>query len=168
MKNKRLAAVVCIVGLIIFNFWMIVTDAQPWVISSLNILFHEAGHLIFSLFGDFVGVLGGTLGELLMPGVFIRYFWIKKDVPGQAFSLWWLSTSLYHISIYVSDARTQQLELIGGPGGHDWFYILGRLRLLEFDIFIGRVFVFFATVVTFFVALLCYRYWQLRLEKPVT
>jgi hypothetical protein len=140
---------------------MIIYSKQPWIISSLNIFFHEAGHWIFGLFGQFIGVLGGTLGELLMPGIFVGYFWKQQNIPGQVFSLWWLSTALYSISIYVSDARAQKLELIGGPGGHDWFYLLGRLRLLDSDILIGRIFVFLAVVVTLYIAFLGYRYWQI-------
>jgi hypothetical protein len=33
----------------------------------INLPFHEAGHLIFSVLGDFLRVLGGTLGQLLIP-----------------------------------------------------------------------------------------------------
>src|SRR5437879_11188757 len=33
----------------------------------INLPFHEAGHLIFSPFGRFMTVLGGSLGQLLMP-----------------------------------------------------------------------------------------------------
>jgi hypothetical protein len=161
MKNERQINLFFIIILVIFNFWMIIYSKQPWIISSLNIFFHEAGHWIFVFFGQFIGVLGGTLGELLMPGIFVGYFWKQQNIPGQVFSLWWLSTALYSISIYVSDARAQKLELIGGPGGHDWFYLLGRLRLLGSDILIGRIFVFLAVVVTLYMAYLGYRYWQL-------
>src|SRR6266571_3511898 len=33
----------------------------------INLPFHEAGHLIFSPFGRFLTVLGGSLGQLFMP-----------------------------------------------------------------------------------------------------
>ena len=33
------------------------------------LVFHEAGHVIFRLFGEWVTVLGGTLGQLLVPAI---------------------------------------------------------------------------------------------------
>lgn len=157
-----------IFGLVVFNLWMIFRSAQPWIISSLNIFFHEAGHWIFYIFGDFLHALGGTLGEIIMPSLFIFHFWRRQDLAGQAFGYWWLSTAFYSISIYASDARAQQLYLIGGPGGHDWFYMLGRLRLLDYDIFIGRIFILLALLATTYMAWLGYRYWQLQKGKIIS
>lgn len=168
MKKEVIINLFFIIVLVIFNLWMILTGARPWIISSLNIFFHEAGHWIFGLFGEFIGVLGGTLGELMMPAAFIVYFQMQQNIPGQAFTWWWLSTALYDISIYVSDARAQVLPLIGGPGGHDWFYLLGRLRLLDSDIFIGRIFVFLSLLVTCYIAWLGYRYWEMREGKIIS
>ena len=37
------------------------------VISSFVLVFHEAGHVIFSVFGRFMAVAGGTLLQLLVP-----------------------------------------------------------------------------------------------------
>ena len=34
---------------------------------NINLPFHEAGHILFSPFGRFMQVLGGTLGQILMP-----------------------------------------------------------------------------------------------------
>lgn len=165
MKNQYIVILFFLIGLIIFNMWMIITGAQPWIISSLNIFFHEAGHWVFGFFGEFIGVLGGTLGELFMPGIFIVYFWLQQDIAGKAFSSWWLSTSLYNISIYVSDAQLQKLDLIGGPGGHDWFYLLGRIRLLDYDIFFGKIFVLLSALVTCYIVVLVYQYWNAIREK---
>lgn len=168
MKNNYEITLVFIIGLIAFNLWMIFTAAQPWIISSLNIFFHEAGHWIFYIFGDFIHALGGTLGEIIMPSLFIFHFWMKRNLPGMIFGYWWLSTAFYSISIYASDARAMALPLIGGPGGHDWFYMLGRLRLLDYDILIGRIFVFFALLATAYMAWLGYRYWELGKGKIIS
>ena len=45
---------------------------------NINLPFHEAGHILFSPFGRFMQVLGGTLGQILMPcrpqrGTDLRY-----------------------------------------------------------------------------------------------
>ena len=71
--------------------------------------------------------------------LFIMYFSMKYDRLGTAFGYWWLSTSLYSVSIYVADARSRVLPLIGGQGGHDWAYLLNRFDLLTYDMFISKV-----------------------------
>lgn len=164
-KTKRIFIVVTVIVGILFNLWIYITAATPWIISSLNILFHEAGHWIFGLFGKFIGVLGGSLGEIIMPGIVIGHFCWRNNIPGQIFGWWWLSTAFYSISIYASDARAMVLPLIGGPGGHDWFYVLGRLRLLDYDIFIGRIFVLFSALSTMMMLWLLYRYWRLEKDR---
>ena len=104
MKNERQINLFFIIILVIFNFWMIIYSKQPWIISSLNIFFHEAGHWIFGLFGQFIGVLGGTLGELLMPGIFVGYFWKQQNIPGQVFH-YGGSVQPYIVSVSMSLMR---------------------------------------------------------------
>jgi hypothetical protein len=40
---------------------------------------HEAGHLFFSWFGEFIGVIGGTVGQLFVPVAFTVYFFIQRE-----------------------------------------------------------------------------------------
>lgn len=170
MKNKQQketwATLIFLCGLIIFNLWMLGTGSQPWVISSLNIFFHEAGHWIFSFLGRFIMVLGGTLGELIMPGLFLGYFWTKQDIPGKVFSLWWVTTALYNIAIYMADARVRVLPLVGGDSaGHDWWYLLRTTGLLDYDIFLSRLVIIIALSITAYMGFLTYRYWELSRGK---
>jgi len=159
MKDiEKVASIIFLSALILINIWMVVTDAQPWFISSLNILFHEAGHWIFGFFGEFIQALGGTLGELLMPFVFVLYFKKTLSISGQVFSWWWFSTALYDISIYIADARARVLPLIGGQDGHDWAYLLGELGLLNFDIVISQLFLILFLLVTVYMIFLLYHY----------
>ncbi|MEO8297612.1 MAG: hypothetical protein ABI574_07350, partial [Burkholderiales bacterium] len=58
----------------VWGLWLIGRDHRSGDImqSFLHgplLVFHEAGHVIFSLFGHWVMVLGGTLGQLLMPAI---------------------------------------------------------------------------------------------------
>lgn len=161
-KHATLITIIGLILLVVFDIWMLGTMSRPWIITSLNILFHEAGHWIFGMFGQFIGVAGGTIMELLVPAVFIVYFWGQRNIPGQVFGYFWLTTAFYNVSIYASDARAQILPLIGGPGGHDWFYMLGRLRLLDSDIFIGRIFLLCAWLATGYMVYLIYKYYSLR------
>ncbi len=161
MKNQTtIITLIFLIFLVFINLWIVVTDAQPFFVNALNILFHEAGHYIFSFFGRYITVLGGTLGELLMPMVFVFYFLKNKNIPGQVFGWWWFSTALYDVSIYVADARARVLPLIGGQGGHDWAYLLGTTRLLDYDIFISRLFIIGFLCVSVYMVILIYRYYN--------
>ena len=110
----------------------------------INLPFHEAGHLIFSPFGRFMTVLGGSLGQLLMPliclGAFLFY---NNNAFGAAVALWWFAESLMDLAPYINDARDLELMLLGGVTGkevegHDWEYILGHLGWLKYDHAIAR------------------------------
>jgi len=105
----------------------------------INLPFHEAGHVIFIPFGRFMTILGGTLGQILMPLICLGTFLIKTRNPfGAAVALWWTAESLMDIAPYINDARALDLMLIGGvtgkeTDGHDWNNILTMLNLLEWD-----------------------------------
>ena len=106
----------------------------------INLPFHEAGHIIFSPFGRFLQVLGGTLGQLLMPAVCAAVLLLRtRDAFGAAMALWWLAESFMDIAPYVNDARALNLILLGGVTGkdvadyHDWEYLLGSLGVLRMD-----------------------------------
>lgn len=72
----------------------------------VNLPFHEAGHIIFSPFGRFLQVLGGTLGQLLMPAVCMAVLLLRtRDPFGAAMAQWWLAENFMDIAPYI-DART--------------------------------------------------------------
>ena len=48
----------------------------------INLPFHEAGHIFFSPFGRFLQVLGGTLGQWLVPLVVLCAFVLKGNPFG--------------------------------------------------------------------------------------
>lgn len=106
----------------------------------VNLPFHEAGHIVFSPFGRFLNVLGGTLMQLLMPAVCLGVLLIRtRDAFGASVALWWLAENFMDIAPYINDARSLNLMLLGGVTGkdvadyHDWQYLLGRLGLLRMD-----------------------------------
>lgn len=105
----------------------------------INLPFHEAGHVIFIPFGRFMTILGGSLGQILMPVICLGTFLVKtRDPFGASVALWWTAESLMDIAPYINDARALDLMLIGGvtgkeTDGHDWNNILTMLGLLEWD-----------------------------------
>jgi len=139
------ARVLLYLGLLVWGWYFIGLDFRSNAIGNsflhgVNLVFHEAGHVIFSLFGDFMRVFGGTLGQLLMPLIVAGTFLIKQgDNFGASVGLWWFSQSLMDCAPYINDARAGELLLLGGvtgndvPGYHDWTNLLGRMGLLAYD-----------------------------------
>ena len=107
-------------------------------------VFHEAGHVLFSPLGDFMSVLGGSLGQLIMPAVVIGAFLLRYNNSfGASVGLWWLAQSLMDLAPYIGDARKGEMMLLGGitgmdaPGYHDWSNLLGRMGLMAKDTIYG-------------------------------
>jgi hypothetical protein len=112
---------------------------------NVSLPFHEAGHIILSPFGDFMGVLGGSLFQILIPAICMGAFLKQSDVFGASISLWWIGQNFIDCAPYINDARAQVLVLLGGvtgqdaPGYHDWNNILGTLGLLKLDHVIANI-----------------------------
>ena len=112
----------------------------------IHIPFHEAGHLVFSPFGAFLHILGGTLGQLLVPMIVIAAFLRQRDPFGAALGGWWLGSSLIDCAPYIADARARMLPLLSGATGredwegHDWYQLLSRTGHLKDDLALARCF----------------------------
>jgi hypothetical protein len=97
----------------------------------VNLAFHEAGHVFTSPFGITVHVLGGTLGQLVVPALLVWYFMVRRrSAFGAACCAWWLGESLVNVSVYMADARELALPLVGG-GEHDWNELFFRFGVLD-------------------------------------
>jgi hypothetical protein len=111
----------------------------------VNLPFHEAGHILFSPFGRFLGVLGGSLMQLLVPLAVTGAFVWRRNPFGGAVGLWWLGESFLDLAPYIGDARAGQLPLLGGVTGsevedyHDWEVILRQLGWLKHDMTLARL-----------------------------
>jgi hypothetical protein len=106
-------------------------------LDGLDLAIHESGHLVFAMFGEVIHAAGGTLFQLIVPATFLGYFVRNNDRHAATVALWWMAQNLWNISVYVRDARVQELPLVGG-GEHDWAFLLGRFGLLAHDQGIGR------------------------------
>ena len=105
---------------------------------NIDLIFHEAGHILFMPFGRFMTILGGSLFQVMMPLIVLFTFLIKNRNPFAAsVALWWTGQSLMDLAPYIDDAIDQKLVLLGGrtgadaPGNHDWGNILIDLDMLE-------------------------------------
>ncbi len=109
------------------------------VLHLINLPFHEAGHLLFMPFGRFMTILGGSLGQILMPLICLGTFVLKtRDSFGGSVALWWTAENFMDVAPYINDARAMDLMLLGGFTGkevdaHDWNNLLGLLGWLQHD-----------------------------------
>lgn len=110
-------------------------DADGFIfpIDHANLLFHEAGHWIFGIFGQTLSLYGGTLGQLVFPVVTAFIFLRQADLVSAAVSSLWFFENFFNIARYMADARAHELPLVGG-GEHDWTNILTRWGMLNSDI----------------------------------
>jgi hypothetical protein len=107
-----------------------------------NLVFHEAGHVLFSPFGRFMTVLGGSLFQVLVPVACATAFLRQRDALGAAVCSWWAGQNLLDLAPYIADARALQLVLLGGHTGaevegHDWEYLLTALGWMQHDRTLG-------------------------------
>jgi hypothetical protein len=104
-----------------------------------NLVFHEAGHILFIPLGRFMTILGGSLTQVLVPLVCAGAFlWQTRDAFGAAIAVWWAGQNLTDVATYINDARALQLVLIGGKTGaevegHDWEYLLNAMGQSHHD-----------------------------------
>jgi hypothetical protein len=103
----------------------------------VNLMIHEAGHLFFSWGGNTLMILGGTLGELLVPFLCGLYFYFHGQTYGFTFSAFWFFENFLYIGTYMKDARAGALPLINGDIG-DWTILFGEWSLLPSDLKIGQ------------------------------
>jgi hypothetical protein len=101
-------------------------------LDSLDLAIHETGHLVFAFDGETLAVLGGTLFQLIVPAAFVVALWRAGDRHGATVPLWWMGQNCWNISVYIRDARAQELPLAGG-GEHDWAMLLGEGGWLSRD-----------------------------------
>jgi len=120
-------------GLLVL-FLVLVFDNNGFVflLDHANLAFHEAGHPIFGLFGETLGLYGGTIGQLVFPLVAFAIFLVRREPISFAFAGVWLFENFLNIARYMADARAQVLPLVGG-GGHDWTEIFSRWHVLSYD-----------------------------------
>jgi hypothetical protein len=126
------AAGACTAGYALFLLHAIFDGDGFLLLDYVNLMFHEAGHVIFA----FLGLIGGTVAEMLVPAIVTGVFVRQRQWLGVVFGGFWIGEDLRYIARYVSDARAQQLPLVGS-GDHDWNLLLGSWGLLERDTFIG-------------------------------
>ena len=133
--------------------YFVLNRGEFTMMDNVDLIIHESGHFFFRFFGRFMMFLGGTLMQIITPGILIFYFFVNDYRFGTQVSLFWLGHNLINISVYAADARARRLPLLGGNAvEHDWWTMLGMLDLLAYDQIIG--YIFFSLAILVFIILL--------------
>ena len=122
--------------LTIYFLWIAFDPMQGSFLDLVDLPIHETGHLLFRILGEFMGIAGGSLFQVIVPAVFVGYFWWNEKYYSAAIVLFWVGQSLINVYIYAADAVVMQLLLTSGRTGseggfHDWNYMLETLGLLK-------------------------------------
>lgn len=130
MKRDSLKTVIAVLAGLYF-LWCAYEPARWHLIDGVNLVVHEAGHVVFMPFGGLLTVAGGSLFQVIVPAVFVAYFYRRGQIYSAALVLFWVGESLLNVSVYAGDALALQLPLLGGEDSiHDWNYLLSSTGLL--------------------------------------
>lgn len=126
------------VGFLVLMYLLATDDGSSgilYLLHNVNLVFHEFGHPAFSFLGRTMTILGGTLGQLLIPAIVTIAFFRQRDTLGVAVGAFWFFENFLDIAVYMADARVLLLPLIGGGGeeSHDWRNLFGQWGLLQWD-----------------------------------
>lgn len=115
--------------------WVAYDPMQSSFLDMVDLPIHETGHLIFSPLGQFIGVAGGSLFQIVLPAIFVGYFVWNQKPYSAAMVLFWVGQSIQNVFVYAKDAVVQQLVLTSGMTGsegsfHDWNFLLTETGLI--------------------------------------
>jgi hypothetical protein len=107
-------------------------------VDNANLMFHEAGHVVFGWAGYYTTILGGTIGELLVPIACLVVFAWRGQTTAVAFSAFWTFENFLYVAAYMADARRAALPLVGGDES-DWTILFTHWGVLQHDLTIAAV-----------------------------
>lgn len=106
--------------------------AAPHFIDSANLMFHEAGHLLFGLFPQWFSIAMGGGFQTGLPLAIALYSVYRRQYYTAAVVLMWVGQTLTNTSVYAGDALVMKLDLIGGENTiHDWNHLLWHFGMLR-------------------------------------
>jgi hypothetical protein len=143
-KGKLAIAIVAT----LYFLWCAYDPSQWHLIDGVNLVIHEAGHIVFRPFGEFMMIAGGSLFQVIVPALFVGYFWFHRNYYSAALVLFWVGESILNVAVYAADSQSLLLPLLGGEDTtHDWHYLLTSLGLLQSTLKIAWTIRIFGTLI---------------------
>ena len=118
-----------LVLMVVYVGWLI-PSYEYHFLDGVNLAIHETSHFVFMPFGKTLYFLGGTLGQLIFPAIFVAYFLMQGQRFEVCVMLVWFAESMMYAAVYIEDAQAQRLPLVGGHI-HDWHWLLSQWGMLN-------------------------------------
>ncbi|MBZ9751077.1 hypothetical protein K7W42_09405 [Deinococcus sp. HMF7604] len=123
----------------------VLNPLQPGWLSNVNLVFHEAGHVLLMWAGETVTLLGGSAVQVLVPAACVATFLARRERFAAGLVTLWLGHSLAGVAAYIRDAPARELPLLtGDPDTHDWWQLLVGWNALGAADPLGRFVLFLA------------------------
>ncbi|MBI3005725.1 MAG: hypothetical protein HYY49_09980 [Ignavibacteriales bacterium] len=92
---------------------------------------HEGGHFLFTFFGRTLNILGGSFWQVMFP--FLSFLIALRDSARIApVPLFLTGFNLMAVSLYMRDAPSRRLSLLGGDKTrHDWWNLFREWDMLD-------------------------------------
>ena len=151
MQNRDIAKTIIAALFTIYFLWCALAPETAVFMHLINTPIHEAGHILFRVFGEFMGIAGGSLFQIIVPCVFFGYFIYHRQPFSASIVLFWVGENFLDVYVYANDAVVMQLPLLSGLTGseggfHDWNYLLTETNLLSSTQLIAKMLRFSGTV----------------------
>jgi hypothetical protein len=167
MKRINYVKAIFTLVLAVYGVMLARDPAEYRFLDRIDLVAHEAGHMLFSWFGEFIMVMGGTIGQLFVPMAFTAYFLSWKERFSAAVTLFWVGQNLFNISVYIKDAQAMAIPLVSMGGRdaiHDWNYMLTKIGLLRYDQLVGNL-AYGVGLVTMIAAIIMAGYYSFEREE---
>ena len=94
-----------------------------WLLDTMNLFIHEAGHFFIRPFGMWIYIFGGSFVQCFLPLTLAVVTW--RQSPEQvSFPAFWFGENLINVSYYIKDAPDKHLRLLAAGLIHDWNWLL--------------------------------------------
>jgi hypothetical protein len=134
MRYALLAIKLVIFAYLAYLLYVLATGYEPqstinrppfviFILDTIDLFIHEAGHFFLRPFGMFIYILGGSLVQCLLPLALALVTW-RQNVTQLVYPGFWLGENLVNVSVYIKDAPYKQLRLLARGLIHDWNWLL--------------------------------------------
>lgn len=127
---------------IIVSFYIIYAshDTSWHTIDFVNLIFHEGGHVIMRMFGEWIYIAGGSCMQIAIPLLVALHFLKNDEQLGMSLAFMWMGQSIINVGIYAYDGADMFLPLIGGDDViHDWNFLLESVNMLSYAHAVGNI-----------------------------
>jgi len=123
---------------VLFLIYAAANTGGFFFIDYANLMFHEAGHAVFGWASYYTVILGGTIGQLLVPILCTLVFIRRGETTAIACCAFWMFENLLGVSTYMADARRSALPLVGSDES-DWTILFTHWGVLRYDTTIASI-----------------------------